>query len=186
MLKIEAQSSSSSRRRFSVSSAPTPHPSSSTSIPAAAEGSLYPSATTTHHSTENPRDALPSVLVTIVHSPLHVGCFFQPSPTKNASTSISNAHSKGQSHAPNSAQQQQQQQQQQHQQGCSAFSLASPACAQVFPLRRCDWEGGGGGGAGAALFAAAAAVEGGGGGRGSDEGHVSAEEVPREERLRYK
>lgn len=57
----------------------------------------------------------------------------------------------------------------------------------MFPLRRCDWEGGGGAGAGAALFAAAAAVEGGGGARGGGrDGRVSAEDVPREERLRYR
>ncbi len=170
MLKIEAQSSSTSRRRFSVASSSSFHLPSSTSMPAAA---------TTHPSTENPRDASsPSVLVTIVHSPLHVGCFFQPSPTKDTSTNTGGILSQGHSDAPCLEQKQQK--------GCSAFSLASPACAHVFPLRRCDWEGGGGGGAGAALFAAAAAVEGAGGGGRRAEGHVSAEEVPREERLRYK
>lgn len=63
--------------------------------------------------------------------------------------------------------------------------MASPACARVFPLRRCDWEGGGGSGAGAALFAAAAGVEG-SRAEGGTEGRISADEVPSEERLRYR
>lgn len=159
MLKIEAQSSSSSRRRFAVpSSSSSSHLAPPSSAPGATEASLYPSANTVHPPAELQHDPLPSVLVTIVHSPLHMGCFFQ-SPAIGSTTSS---------------------------RGCSAFSLASPACARVFPLRRCDWEGRGGGGAGAALFAAAAAVEGSGGGDGATEGHVSAEEVPREERLRYR
>lgn len=160
MLKIDAQSSSSSRRRFSVAS--------NSAAPGSTEASLYPSATILHPPPEHQSDPSPSVLVTIVHSPLHVGCFFQPPATSQRQSSYS-------------------EQQTQHQpKGCSAFSLASPACARTFPLRRCDWEGRGGAGAGAALFAAAAAVEGGGGGDGSTEGQVSAEEVPKDERLRYR
>ena len=158
MLKIDAQSSSSSRRRFSVASS---------SAPGATETSLYPSANILHPPHEHQSNPSPSVLVTIVHSPLHVGCFFQPPSTPLKQSSYS-------------------EHQTQQQQGCSAFSLASPACSRTFPLRRCDWEGRGGAGAGAALFAAAAAVEGGGGGDSSTEGHVSAEEVPKDERLRYR
>ena len=135
------------------------------------EASLYPPASTPHPPPELKSDPPPSVLVTIVHSPLHVGCFFQPPATRNTARRQESSYS---------------QQQTQHHRGCSAFSLASPACARVFPLRRCDWKGRGGGGAGAALFAAAAAVEGDGGGDGSTEGEVSAEEVPKEERLRYR
>lgn len=173
MLKIDAQSSSSSRRRFSApSSSSSSHPEPSNSAPSATEASsIYPSVATLPPPPERQSDPFPSVLVTIVHSPLHVGCFFQP---PGASGTV-------QRQSPYSEQQTQQQQK-----GCAAFSLASPACARVFPLRRCDWVGRGGAGAGAALFAAAAAVEGGGGGDGSTEGHVSAEEVPTEERLRYR
>lgn len=172
MLKIEAQSSSSSRRRFSVpsssSSSSSSHPAPSNSAPGATEASLYPSATTLHPPAEQQLEPLPSVLVTIVHSPLHMGCFFQAPAIRSTNPAITRASPA------------------QQQKGCSGFSLASPSCARVFPLRRCDWEGRGGGGAGAALFAAAAAVKGGGGGDGSTEGQVSAEEVPREERLRYR
>ncbi|CBN74503.1 hypothetical protein Esi_0028_0118 [Ectocarpus siliculosus] len=165
MLKIKAQSSSSGRRRFSKPSpSSTSPPSSSSTQTIATEAAPHLAA--------NAVD--PTVLVTIKHSPLHVGCFFQ------ASTTItSGGGSSVDVDQPLDSQGQ-------HQKGCSAFSLASPACARVFPLRRCDWEGGGGGGAGAALFAAAAAVEGGGGGGGETRGHVSAEEVPRGERLRYR
>lgn len=56
-------------------------------------------------------------------------------------------------------------------------------------MRRCDWEGREDGGAGAALFAAAAAVavEGGGGAEGDGVGgRMSAEDVPRDERLQYR
>lgn len=169
MLKIEAQSSSSSRRRFSVPSA------SSVSAPGVTEASLYPSATL-HPPAEHQSDPFPSVLVSIVHSPLHMGCFFQSPATRSTNPAIT----------PTNPAEKQSPCVEQQQQLCSAFSLASPRCAQVFPLRRCDWAGRGGGGAGAALFAAAAAVEGGGGGDGSTEGQVSAEEVPRDERLRYR
>lgn len=176
MLKIQAQSSSTSRRRFAApSSSPSPAFPSSSPMPIPTEDSLYaPPATTLHPPNEHHGDASPSVSVAIMHSPLHLGCFFQP-PTARTTNSLN--PTPGQTACPDHDDQQQ---------GCSAFSLASPACARVFPLRRCDWEGGGGGGAGAALFAAAAAVEGGGGGDGGGGGHASAEEVPREERLQYR
>ncbi|CAM9353211.1 unnamed protein product, partial [Ectocarpus sp. 13 AM-2016] len=165
MLKIKAQSSSSGRRRFSKPSPSSSSPPSSSSIQTIATEAAPHLASTAVD---------PTVLVTIKHSPLHVGCFFQAS-----TTSTSGGGSSVDVDQPLDAEGKQRK-------GCSAFSLASPACARVFPLRRCDWEGGGGGGAGAALFAAAAAVEGGGGGGGETRGHVSAEEVPRGERLRYR
>lgn len=165
MLKIKAQSSSSGRRRFSKPSPSSSSPPSSSSIQTIATEATPHLASTTVD---------PTVLVTIKHSPLHVGCFFQAS-----TTSTSGGGSSLDADQPLDSEGQ-------RRRGCSAFSLASPACARVFPLRRCDWEGGGGGGAGAALFAAAAAVEGGGGGGGETRGHVSAEEVPRGDRLRYR
>lgn len=147
MLKIEAQSSS-SRHRFG----PPHNPLS------ALDTTIDPSAPPqTPH-----RDPSPDVLVAVIHSPLHIGCFLQP-PTAGSSVKT------------------------QEQQRCPSFSLSSPACAGVFPLRRCDWgqARGTGAGAGAALFSAAAAVEGREGDR-SAEGGVSAEEVPRDERLRFR
>lgn len=168
MLKIEAQRSSSSRHRFYIPSSSSPsHPAPSNSAPGATEASLSPSATSLYPPAEQQRDPS-SVLVTIVHSPLHVGCFFQSPAIRSTDPVITGTSPVYQ------------------QKGCSAFALASPGCARIFPLRRCDWEGAGGGGAGAALFAAAAAAEGGGARDSSAEGHVSAEEVPREERLRYR
>ncbi|CAM9517687.1 unnamed protein product, partial [Ectocarpus fasciculatus] len=172
MLKIKAQSSSSGRRRFSK-----PSPSSSSSSPPSSS-SIQTIATEAAPSVSAATAAAvdPTVVVTIKHSPLHVGCFFQT--TSTTSTSSGGGSSVNVDQTLDS--------EGQRREGCSAFSLASPACARVFPLRRCDWEGGGGGGAGAALFAAAAAVDGGGGGDGETRGHVSTEEVPREERLRYR
>lgn len=116
------------------------------------------------------------VMVTVTHSPLHVGSFFQapaPSGGRRGRAERGSCH-------------------------CSAFTLASPACARVFPLRRCDLVGGGGAGAGAALFSAAAAEAsrgglgggggvGGGGAGGLDGGLLlSAEDVPMDERRRYR
>lgn len=152
MLKIDAQSSSTSRHRFSAS-----FPSSSN--PGATDA-LYP----THTVPPTGRGSSPNISVTVIYSPLHMGCFLQPTTGRNNNPPRSNADAD-------------------EQKACVAFSLASPMCSRVFPLRRCDWEGAGGDGAGAALFAAAAE---GGAGEGSLDGRMSAEAVPREERLRYR
>ncbi|CAN0536670.1 unnamed protein product, partial [Ectocarpus sp. 12 AP-2014] len=121
MLKIKAQSSSSGRRRFSKPSPSSSSPPSSSSIQTITTEAAPHLASTAVD---------PTVLVTIKHSPLHVGCFFQAS-----TTSTSDGGSSVDVDQPLDAEGQQRK-------GCSAFSLASPACARVFPLRRCDWEGG--------------------------------------------
>ncbi|CAM9703344.1 unnamed protein product, partial [Laminaria digitata] len=138
--------------------------------PASVSSSSFPS--TTHPASQPYLPA--SVIVSVMHSPLHIGCFLQSTVPGNSDSREQPRRSQAQAGGGQVER-------------CCAFSLASPACARVFPLRRCDWGGGGGGGAGAALFAAAAAVEGGGGaGEGSAVGRVSAEEVPQEQRLRYR
>ncbi|CAN0536179.1 unnamed protein product, partial [Ectocarpus sp. 8 AP-2014] len=71
MLKIKAQSSSSGRLRFSKPSPSSSPPSSSSTQTIATEAAPHLAA--------NAVD--PTVLVTIKHSPLHVGCFFQASTT---------------------------------------------------------------------------------------------------------
>lgn len=154
MLNIEAQSNTAGGRRYRSSG------------PAADDESMFP-----------PKEQRPSphafeVMVTVIHSPLHVGCFLQfPAPPIPEIEAAPAPVVDDRCH-------------------CSVFTLASPACAKVFPLRRCDLEGGGGGGAGAALLAAAAARGGrGGGSAGRESGGgllLSAEDVPKEERLRYR
>ena len=149
MLKIEAQSNSSRFRSGGF-------PSDASSFTFDVEGPFALSPAVPHH-----REPPPTVLVSVLHSPLHMGCFLQCPPCPNRPTDY---------------------EEQGERQRCPAFSLAGPACAGTFPLRRCDI--GGIGGAGAALLSAAGVVE--GKGEGISEGRILAEEVPRDERLRYR
>lgn len=110
-----------------------------------------------------------NVHVTVIHVPIHIGCFLQAPTSVIGNGDTSNGVSDpGSNHAG----------------CCSAFTLASPACARIFPLRRCDLQGGGGQGVSAAMISAAGAAER-NGSEGVD-GKISAEDVPREERLRYR
>lgn len=165
MLKIEAQSVAASLRYRS---------SGEDAINNRDDGDFHSSTLPPNHHHHHRQPLHPSdVLVTVFHSPLHVGCFFQAPPFTNSSTGSSYSGAVEVAAAGDGCH-------------CSAFTLASPVCAKVFPLRRCDLEGGGGGGAGAALFAAAAVGGSKGRGDGLDGGLLSAEDVPKEERLRYR
>lgn len=156
MLKIDAQSSSVGRRRKAGAV-------SSPSRDFSGLSRLSP------HTPDSPVSKPPQdVLVTVIHSPIHMGSLLQaPAPRdRNARVTTTGSPSA------------------EHRGRCSAFALSSPACARVFPLRRCDLKGGGGEGAGAPLLAAAAGADG-AGTQGRD-GLVTAEDVPREERLRFR
>lgn len=150
MLKIEAQSS----RRISLKGFSSD----------ASRSSLFdieiPSEGTVHNHLHHD-DPPAKVLVSVVHSPLHMGCFLRCPPSPGGYYSVRDEP-----------------------QICPAFSLANPTCAGTFPLRRCDVGGVRASEVGE-LLAAAASVEG-EGGDGIFEGRISAEEVPRDDRLRYR
>lgn len=149
MLKIEAQSSSRTSFKGVSSDAST---SSLFDMDISPEGVPYNHLG--HH------DPPAKVIVSVVHSPLHMGCFLRCPPSPGGYSVRDEP------------------------QICPAFSLANPACAGTFPLRRCDVGGVRASEVGE-LLAAAASVEG-EGGDGISEGRISAEEVPRDERLRYR
>lgn len=153
MLKIEAQSSSrTSFKGFSSDASTSSLFDTENPSTLETEGVAYDHLR--HH------DPSSEVLVSVLHSPLHMGCFFR-CPPSSGGYSVRDEP-----------------------QICPAFSLANPACAGTFPLRRCDVGGVGASEVGE-LLAAAASVEG-EGGDGTLEGRISAEEVPRDERLRYR
>lgn len=170
MLKIDAEGGT-SRRRYSSGVAAT----SDDAGPDCLDRDFHGPDSAASHPPEN-------VLVSVVHSPIHIGCVLQAPASLSGDEATTDpkvaAAGRGHHGVPTAAAGGG------HMGQCSVFTLASPTCARLFPLRRCDLEGGGGEGAGAALLSAAAAVE--GGERQGAEGRVSAEDVPRNERLRYR